>query len=165
MRQTLYMVDVYYSIVDRTETVEMDEKRWNSIAKLLDEIEITYFVTVAFPNDGDLFHDERDKRVEVSLSTFIDYFSNALIIYEEQTLDRIVRYFKPYDNQIKSWYGFTVDEADKLDEEMIRYVGTNGRVVINQEELQQCEAERNMIEPYLRYNTRTEQIIIMPYKA
>ena len=111
MRQTLYMVDVYYSIVDRTETVDMDEKRWNSIALLLDEIEMTYFVTVAFPNDGDLFHDERDKRVEVSLSTFIDYFSNALIIYEEQTLDRIVRYFKPYDSQIKSRYGFTVDEA------------------------------------------------------
>ena len=41
----------------------------------------------------------------------------------------------------------------------------NPIVDFTQEELQQCEAERNMIEPYLRYNTRTEQIIIMPYEA
>lgn len=33
------------------------------------------------------------------------------------------------------------------------------------EELRQCEEERKMIEPYLRFNTRTEQIIIMPFDA
>ena len=38
-------------------------------------------------------------------------------------------------------------------------------VDFTQEELQQCVVERNMIEPYLRFNTRTEQIIIMPYEA
>ena len=38
-------------------------------------------------------------------------------------------------------------------------------VDFSQEELQQCEAEIKMIEPYLRFNMRTEQIIIMPYKA
>ena len=111
MRQTLYMVDVYYSIVDRTETVEMDDERWNKIALLLDEIEMTYFVNIAFPNEGDLFHDERDKKVGVALTTFMSYFGNALLVYEEQTLDRIVKYFKSYDSQIESWYGFTVDEA------------------------------------------------------
>ena len=111
MRQTLYMVDVFYSIVDRTETVEMDDERWDKIALLLDEIEMTYFVNVAFPNNGDLFYDERDEKVGVSLTTFMSYFSNALLVYEEQTLDRIVRYFKKYNSQIESWYGFTVDEA------------------------------------------------------
>ena len=111
MRQTLYMVDVYYSIVDRTDTVEMDEERWGRIALLLDEIEMTYFVNIAFPNEGDLFHDERDDQVGVSLSTFIGYFGNALLVYEEQTIDRIVRYFKPYDSKIEARYGFTIDEA------------------------------------------------------
>ena len=41
----------------------------------------------------------------------------------------------------------------------------NPIVDFTQEELQQCEEERKMIEPYLRFNTRTEQIIIMPYEA
>lgn len=111
MRQTLYMVDVFYSIEDREEVVNMDEDRWNRIAILLDEIEMTYFVNIAFPNDGELFHDERDKQIEVSLPTFLDYFGNALLVYEEQMLDRIVRYFKKYNSQIESLYGFTVDEA------------------------------------------------------
>lgn len=111
MRQTLYMVDVYYSIANRTETVEMDNERWDKIALLLDEIEMTYFVNIAFPNEGDLFHDERDEKVGVSLTTFMSYYCNALLVYEEQTLDRIVRYFKSYDSQIESWYGFTLDEA------------------------------------------------------
>jgi hypothetical protein len=146
MRQTLYMVDVYYSIVDRTETVEMDEERWDRIALLLDEIEMTYFVNIAFPNEGDLFHDERDDQVGVSLSTFIGYFGNALLVYEEQTIDRIVRYFKPYDSKIEARYGFTIDEAlrfflhvrkinnDKLNTIVNPYANTFSRYANNPEE-------------------------------
>lgn len=114
MRQALYMIDVYYSIENREETAVMNEERWNRIAILLEEIEITYFVNIGFSNEGDLFHDERDKQVQVSLATFISYYSNALLSYEEQTLDRIVRYFKPYDKFIQERYGFTVDEALKF---------------------------------------------------
>ncbi len=111
MRQTLYMVDVYYSIIDREESVEMDNERWDRIAVLLDEIEMTYFINIGFPNGGDVFHDERDEQIGVALSTFMGYFGNALMSYEEQTYDRIVRYLKPYDAYIRSHYGFTVDQA------------------------------------------------------
>lgn len=114
MRQTLYLIDVYYSIEIREESVNMDEERWNKIAVLLDEIEMTYFVNIGFPNDGNLYSDERDEKIEVSLVTFLGYFSNAILSYEEQTLDRIVRYFKPYDRYIQSRYGFTIDEALKF---------------------------------------------------
>ena len=111
MRQTLYLLDVYYSISDREELVEMDAERWNRIALLLDEIEMTYFINIGFPNNGDLFHDHRDEQVGVALATFMGYFGNALMSYEEQTHDRIIRYLKPYDSYIQSHYGFTVDEA------------------------------------------------------
>lgn len=114
MRQTLYLIDVYYSIEIREESVNMDEERWNKIAILLNEIEMTYFVSIGFPNNGELYHDERDEKIEVSLVTFLGYFSNAVLSYEEQTLDRIVRYFKPYDRYIQSRYGFTIDEALKF---------------------------------------------------
>lgn len=111
MRQTLYLLDVYYSISDREELVEVDAERWNRIALLLDEIEMTYFINIGFPNNGDLFHDHRDEQVGVALATFMGYFGNALMSYEEQTHDRIIRYLKPYDSYIQSHYGFTVDEA------------------------------------------------------
>lgn len=111
MRQTLYLMDVYYSISDREELVEMDAERWNRIALLLDEIEMTYFINIGFPNNGGLFHDHRDEQVGVALATFMGYFGNALMSYEEQTHDRIIRYLKPYDSYIQSHYGFTVDEA------------------------------------------------------
>lgn len=69
MRQTLYLIDVYYSIDMREASVDMNGERWERIAILLDEIEMTYFVNVGFPNDGDLYHDERDKKIGVSLAT------------------------------------------------------------------------------------------------
>lgn len=114
MRQTLYMIDVYYSILDRTGEVDMEEGRWDRIATLLDEIEMNYFVDIGFPNGGDLFHDERDKKIEVSLATFLGYYGNALLSYEEQTLDRIEKNLKPYNDYIQSHYGFTIDEAIKF---------------------------------------------------
>lgn len=114
MRQTLYLIDVYYSIDMREASVDMNGERWERIAILLDEIEMTYFVNVGFPNDGDLYHDERDKKIGVSLATFMGYFGNAVLSYEEQTLDRIVRYLKPYDEYIKLRCGFGINEAIKF---------------------------------------------------
>lgn len=114
MRQTLYMIDVYYSVADREERAEMDEERWDRIATLLDEIEMTYFVNIGFPNDGDVFHDERDEQIDVAMSTFMGYYANAVLSYEEQTRDRIERYFKPYDTTVKELFGFSVDEALKF---------------------------------------------------
>ena len=42
MRQTLYLMDVYYSISNREGLVDMDKERWDRIALLLDEMEMTY---------------------------------------------------------------------------------------------------------------------------
>ena len=114
MRQTLYMIDVYYSIENRVESDIMDMNRWGRVAILLDEIEMTYFVKIGFPNDGDLYHDDRDEMIDVSLATFLGYFGNAILSYEEQTLDRITRYFTPYDDYIRRKFGFKVNEAIKF---------------------------------------------------
>lgn len=89
----------------------MDEERWNRIAILLDEMAMTYLVNIGFPNNGDFYNDERDATIDVTLCTFIGYFENAVLSYEEQTLDRINRNLKPYDELIRKKYGFTIDEA------------------------------------------------------
>lgn len=167
MRQTLYLVDVFYSIIEREESVEMDDKRWDRIAVLLDEIEMTYFINIGFSNDGDYFHDERDEQVGVALSTFMGYFGNALMSYEEQTYDRIVRYLKPYDSYISSHYGFTVDQAlafilhvrqlnnDKLNELIHSYTDTYSFYATHPEEwckLTQKFIDRGVTDPYDWWN-------------
>lgn len=111
LRQTMYLIDLYYSIEKRTEKYEIDVIRWNRISVLLDEIEMIYFVMIGF-SEGNIKEDEvSDDIRSISLLTFIDYFANPELRYDEQTLDRILIYFKPYSDFIKSYFGFTIEEA------------------------------------------------------
>lgn len=68
MKQALYLIDVYYSIADRDGIEDITEAKWDVISQLLDEMEMAYFKTVGLPNGGDVFHDERDEKLEVQLS-------------------------------------------------------------------------------------------------
>lgn len=114
MKQALYLIDVFYSMGGKGGTGDMTREKIETVSALLGEMEMAYFSSIAFPNEGDIFHDERDIKIEVSLPTFLNHFSNAKLCYEEQTLDRIVRYFSPYDKWICDKYGFSVDDAIKF---------------------------------------------------
>ena len=65
MKQSLYLLDVYYNIENRTETNELDDKVWKKLKPLLAEMEMCLFVSIGFPNEGDLYYDDRDKMVEL----------------------------------------------------------------------------------------------------
>jgi hypothetical protein len=109
-----YLIDLYYSIPDRLGTEPMTDMRWQRIAALSSEVEMNYFISVGFPNSGDLFHDERDNKIEVALPTFISYFYNADLSYEEQILERLFRNCQPFDDWIKAHFGFTIQDAATL---------------------------------------------------
>ncbi len=111
MRQMTYLIDVYYSIENRYETEEIDKITWKKITCLLEEMEMSYFVSIGFCNGGDLFHDERDNKVSVSLATFLNHFCNAQLSYEEQTLERLERYCGQYDDKVKQLLGISVGDA------------------------------------------------------
>lgn len=114
MKQALYLIDVFYSMGNKGGTDDMTKEKIEKVSSLLCEMEMAYFSSIAFPNDGDIFHDERDDKIDVALPTFLNHFSNAKLCYEEQTLDRIVRYFKPYDKWICGKYGFSLDDSIKF---------------------------------------------------
>lgn len=126
MMQMIYLIDVYYSIQKREPQFSIDKKRWNRITELLDEIELNYFVSMGFGNNGDFFHDERDDKVAVSLMTYFCYYSNARLSYDEQTLWRIENYCAPYDKYIRAEFGFSIRDAI----EYIEYLSTlyNGKL-------------------------------------
>ena len=77
MKQALYLIDVYYSIADRDGIEDITEAKWDVISQLLDEMEMAYFKAVGFPNDGDVFHDERDEKLEVSCLRFFSISAMA----------------------------------------------------------------------------------------
>lgn len=110
MRQFAYLIDLYYSIQDRCETEKVTREKWKGIALLLEEIEMNNFISIGFSNDGDLFHDEKDDKVSVSLQSFISYFSNASLCYEEQILERVMR-LSPFNELILSEFGFEVEDV------------------------------------------------------
>lgn len=114
MKQALYLIDVFYSMGDRGGTETLSKEKSERIAVLLNEMEMAYFCSIGFPNKGDVFHNEDDDKIEVALSTFLNHFCNAKLCFEEQTLDRIARYFKKYDTVIKARFGFYIDDAIKF---------------------------------------------------
>ena len=114
MKQALYLIDVFYSMGDRGGTETLSKEKSERIAVLLNEMEMAYFCSIGFPNKGHVFHNEDDDKIEVALSTFLNHFCNAKLCFEEQTLDRIARYFKKYDTVIKARFGFYIDDAIKF---------------------------------------------------
>lgn len=111
MKQMLYLIDLYYSIDNREPLYHVDERRWQRITELLAEIEMNYFVSIGFSNEGDYFHDDRDDKVAVSLTTYLNHFSNAQLSYDEQTLWRLENYCRPYDDEIEKHFGFRIADA------------------------------------------------------
>lgn len=111
MKQMLYLIDIFYSIKDRNPIHPMDNSRWKKITELLKEIEMNYFTCIGYSNNGDYFYDNRDDKAFVSLMTYLNYFTNAQLSYDEQTLWRLKHYCSPYNNEIHAEFGFNVDDA------------------------------------------------------
>lgn len=111
MKQILYLIDVYYSVRNKSGKEIITESKWDSISFLLGEMELAYFVSIGFDNNGNAYHDERGDKVEVSLAVFMNHFSNCRLCYEEQTLDRLKRHCTLYDKEIKNEFGFTINDA------------------------------------------------------
>lgn len=111
MMQMEYLLDVYYSIGRRSPKMSVDAERWTKITTLLQEIEMNYFVSMGFSNNGDFFHDDRDAKVAVAMQSYMFHFSNGKLSYDEQTLWRLEHYCAPFDRIVSEEFGFTIAEA------------------------------------------------------
>lgn len=110
IQQLVYLIDLFFSVENGGTKVEFSREEWNKITLLLNEIEKTYFVDIGFfnenTNDGIDF-----EKVHVSLFTFLDYFGNSQLTYEEQTLARFESICGVFDCDIFDRFGFTVKDA------------------------------------------------------
>lgn len=110
MKQFVYLVDLYFSVANGGEREGFSEDEWMQITLLLNEIEMTYFADIGFFNEDTEEGIDFDK-VSVSLQSFLDYFGNAQLSYDEQTLERFEKICSKYDDKVKSYFGFSVNEA------------------------------------------------------
>lgn len=112
LQQFAYLIDLFFS-KHHTETEDApDEKEWNRLTELLDEVEMNYFGEIGFfdENTGDLQLD----KITVSLKSFFDYYANGQLSFDEQTIYRIKTNFSKFDEVILSEYGFQTDDIIKF---------------------------------------------------
>ena len=107
LKQFAYVIDIYFSTSHTQGKAMPDESQWTRLTELLMETEMTYFGEIGFPTDESSF--DLDK-ISVSLKSFFDFYSNAQLSYDEQTLGRLKTNFEKFDNDIKSQFGFTVND-------------------------------------------------------
>lgn len=85
------------------------EQEWDEIAKLLHEIEMEYFYLLGFPKQGKETKEDIEK-ITVTMPTFMNYFFNGPLAYQEQEIERIEKVFKDFEPQILQSFGVNLSD-------------------------------------------------------
>ena len=109
-RQLLYLAALNVtSAIDGTIPLkaQYSDDEFEFMKKLLNEIE-TGYEQFFYPKPEDAVDNDWKMKRMVAMPTFLSYFNQGLLNYEEQTIERIEEYFKPFDNEISKHFGLTV---------------------------------------------------------
>jgi hypothetical protein len=88
---------------------KIQNEDWKLISACLQEIEFLY--NNSFLSTQDTFINLQNlKKFSVSNPTFLSYFFNGSLAFNEQHIDRIERTFIKYDQQIKTEFGLSVSQ-------------------------------------------------------
>lgn len=110
MKQLIYLIDLFFSVENGGDKEGLTEDDWMQITLLLNEIEMTYFADIGFFNEGTEIEFDFHK-VSVSLQSFLDYFGNAQLSFDEQTLERFEKICSKYNEKVVEYFGFSVQDA------------------------------------------------------
>jgi len=106
-------------------------EKWNKIVSLLNEIEIEYY-KLFFPNTQEEVTDEWKKVREVAMPSFLSYFNQGPLNYEEQVINWTRDLFTPLDNIIEDITGVKTEDfiqfyenIDKLNQKNFQAHTTN----------------------------------------
>lgn len=87
----------------------LNEKEWDEIASLLHGIEMEYFYLLGFPKQGKESREDIEK-ISVTMPTFMNYFFNGPLTYQEQEIERIEEVFKDFESQIIQSLGISLSD-------------------------------------------------------
>lgn len=111
--------------------IRYTEEKWEEIVRLLNEIEHEYDM-IFFPTEGEEITEEWKRVRKVAMPSFLGYFNQGPLNYEEQVINWIEDLFTPLDSVIEPALGVkTVDLIkfyDNLDQLIQRnFQGHSGR--------------------------------------
>lgn len=111
MRQLYYLAGLNIS-TNKDKGIEFwyDPVKWNQIVKLLNEIEQEYQkMMFEFNEEADDFNNWKKIR-EVAVPSFLTYFNQGPLNYEEQILNWVIDLYSTFDDYILSEFGLLTED-------------------------------------------------------
>ncbi len=111
MRQLYYLAGLNIS-TNKDKGIEFwyDPVKWNQIVKLLNEIEQEYQkMMFKFNEEADDFNNWKKIR-EVAVPSFLTYFNQGPLNYEEQILNWVIGLYSNFDDYILSEFGLLTED-------------------------------------------------------
>lgn len=111
MRQLYYLAGLNIS-TNKDKGIEFwyDPAKWNAIVKLLNEIEQEYQkMMFEFNEEADDFNNWRKIR-EVAVPSFLTYFNQGPLNYEEQILNWVIDLYSTFDDYFLSEFGLITED-------------------------------------------------------
>lgn len=88
---------------------QFSDEEWTQIKNLLIEIELGYQQLFYPKNDAEITEEWINRR-KVAMPSFLSYFNQGALNYEEQVIERIIDYFTPFNVEIKDHFGIEINE-------------------------------------------------------
>lgn len=108
-RQLYYLAGLHITSSKKSDDEiipQYSEDDWNHIVRLLNEIEVGYD-QILIPQNLKNLEEEIEKR-RVAVPTFLSFFNQGALNYQEQIIERIETEFSPFNDKIKQKFGFEV---------------------------------------------------------
>jgi hypothetical protein len=109
MRQLFFLALLNLNRNSEKNKKGFSEEEWDEIASLLHGIEIEYFFLLGFPKNGKETEEERNK-IMVTMPTFMNYYFNGPLAYQEQEIERIEKVFKDFEPQINNFFKVSLSD-------------------------------------------------------
>lgn len=105
MRQLYFLAGLLVSTDDNNGTdIQYTPEKWNKIVELLNEIEHEYD-KLFFPKPDEEIDDEWKKIRQVAMPSFLSYFNQGPLNYEEQTINWVNDLYSQLDDTIEAQTG------------------------------------------------------------
>ncbi|MDZ4713669.1 MAG: hypothetical protein SGI89_15280 [bacterium] len=112
LRQLYYLAGLNLtSAIDKTTALipQYSNEDWEHIKDLLNQIEFGY-QHFFYPKQPDEVNEEWVMKRMIAMPTFLSYFNQGPLNYEEQVIERVAIYFQPFNNEIKQHFGLEVQD-------------------------------------------------------
>jgi hypothetical protein len=126
-RQLLYLagLNVTSEVPNTGLKAQYSDEDLEQIKILLNEIENGY-TEFFYPKPADVIDEDWKMRRMIAMPTFLGYFNQGLLNYEEQIIERVQEYFSPFNEKIKNYFKLEVQDfiniynyIDKLPNEFL----------------------------------------------